>query len=171
MMKRVGCIVGVLLVLLVSQGKAEDLAKVGYVDMYRVFNEYIEAQKARQELNKEITARQKEFTKLENEITSLVEELNTQEALLSKEERRKRIKEINQKMLDLEKYKRDVNLDLARKEEARIRKLHTEISSAIKKVGEKEGYTLILEKNSILYDGGEGMDLTDEVIKILNKGK
>jgi len=170
MMKRVGFIVGMLLLLLVSQGRVEDLAKVGYVDMDRVFDEYTETQKASQELNKEITSRRKEITKLENEIDTLREELNTQEALLSKEERLKRAQEINQKILDLQKYVRDVEMDLARKEETMTRKLITEILSVIKKVGEKEGYTLILRKDSLLY-GEEGMDLTGEVIKVLNKGK
>ncbi len=163
-------ILGMLLILFAGLVKAEDLAKVGYVDMDRVFDEYTETQKASQELNKEINARRKEITKLENEITSLKEELNTQEALLSKEERLKRAQEINQKIFDLQKYVRDVEMDLARKEETMTKKLITAILSVIKKVGEKEEYTLILRKDSILY-GGEGMDLTDEVIKVLNKGK
>jgi len=170
MMKRVGFIVGMLLLLLVSQGRVEDLAKVGYVDMDRVFDEYTETQKASQELNKEINARRKEITKLENEITSLREELNTQEALLSKEERLKRAQEINQKIFDLQKYVRDVEMDLARKEETMTKKLITAIYNVVQEIGRKEGYTLILRKDSILY-GGEGMDLTDEVIKVLNKGK
>lgn len=163
-------VLGMLLVLFAGSGRAADLAKVGYVDMDRVFDEYTETQKASQELNKEINARRKEITKLENEITTMREELNTQEALLSKEEREKRIKEFNQKILDLQKYVRDVEMDLARKEETMTKKLITEILNVIKKVGEKEGYTLILRKDSILY-GGDGMDLTDEVIKVLNKGK
>ena len=170
MIKKMIFVVGVLLFLLSFQGRAEDLARVGYVDMDRVFDEYTETRKASQELNKEITARRKEITKLENEIDTLREELDTQEALLSKEERLKRAKEINQKILDLQKYVRDVEMDLARKEGAMTKKLITGILSVIKKVGEKEGYTLILRKDSILY-GGEGMDLTDEVVKALNKGK
>lgn len=170
MMKKVGFIVGMLLLLLVSQGRAEDLAKVGYVDMDRVFAEYIEARKATQELNKEYNARRKEIIKLESEINTLREELTTQEALLSKEERLKRAQEINQKILDLQKYVRDVEMDLARKEGTMTKKLITTILSVIKKVGEKEGYTFILREDSILY-GGEGMDLTGEVIKVLNKGK
>ncbi len=169
MLKKI-LILGMLLVLFAGSAKTADLAKVGYVDMDRVFDEYTETQKASQELNKEINARRKEITKLENEITSLREELTTQEALLSKEERLKRAQEINQKILDLQKYVRDVEIDLARKEETMTKKLITEILSVIKKVGEKEGYTLILRKDSLLY-GGEGMDLTDEVIKVLNKGK
>ena len=170
MVKRAIFVVGIFLLLLSFQGRAEDLDKVGYVDMDRVFDEYTETQKASQELNKDITARRKEITKLENEITSLREELNTQEALLSKEERLKRAQEINQKIFDLQKYVRDVEMDLARKEETMTKKLITAIYNVVQEIGRKEGYTLILRKDSILY-GGEGMDLTDEVIKVLNKGK
>ena len=169
MLKKI-LILGMLLILFAGPGRAEDLDKVGYVDMDRVFDEYTETQKASQELNKEINARRKEITKLENEITSLREELNTQEALLSKEERLKRAQEINQKIFDLQKYVRDVEMDLARKEETMTKKLITAIYNVVQEIGRKEGYTLILRKDSILY-GGEGMDLTDEVIKVLNKGK
>lgn len=170
MVKRVIFVMGVLLLLLSFQGRAADLAKVGCVDMDRLFDEYTETQKASQELNKEIGARRNEIDKLEKEINSLRAELTTQEALLSKEERLKRAQEINQKILDLQKYVRDVEMDLARKEEAMTKKLITVIYNVVQEIGRREGYTLILRKDSILY-GGEGMDLTDEVIKILNKGK
>lgn len=169
-MKRVGFIVGMLFFILVVQGRTENLAKVGYVDMDRVFDEYTETQKASQELNKEITDRRKEITKLENEITTLKEELTAQEVLLSREEKLKRSQEINQKILDLQKYVRDVEMDLARKEESMTRKLVTVIYNVVQEIGGKEKYILILRKDSILY-GREDMDLTDEVIRVLNKGE
>jgi outer membrane protein len=170
MVKRVMFVVGVLLFLLNGSPKAEEVVRIAYVDMDRVFGEYVETQKASQELNKEITARRQEITKLENEINTLKEELSTQEILLSKEEKLKRTQEINQKILDLQKYVRDVDIDLSRKEESMTKKLITEILSAVKKVGEKEEYTLVLRKDSLLYSK-EDMDLTDEVIKVLNKGR
>ncbi len=170
MVKRVILVGGALLFLLSFLGRAENLAKVGYVDMDRVFDEYTETQKASQELNKEISARRTEITKLENEITTLKEKLDAQEALLSKEERSKRAQVINQKILDLQKYVRDIEMDLARKEEAMTKKLITAIYNVVREIARKEGYTLILRKDSILY-GEEGMDLTDKVIKVLNKGK
>ena len=170
MIKRVIFIAGVLIFLLGLKGQAADLNRVGYVDIDRVFSEYTETQKAKQELNKETTTRRKEITKLENEITTLEEELNAQELLLSKEERLKRAQEINQKILDLQKYVKDVQMDLVRKEDIITRKLFTEMTNAIKRVGEKEGYALILRKDSLLY-GEEGMELTDKVIKVLNKGR
>jgi len=49
-----------------------------------------------------------------------------------------------------------------------VRDILKEMNTVIQKYGENNGYSIILNDRVLLY-GGKTLDITDEIIKIMNK--
>ena len=147
---------------------AEDTLKIGYVDINKVFDAYDKAKGISKSVEAEREKGRSERTRREEEIKK--ENKGLQDSTLEKEERAKREKSIQKKIKELVEFDRVRR----KKEQEPIRKGLSEIYKVVQKVGEREGFDLILEKRDGLFGktvlfGKKSLDLTDKVIKELLK--
>lgn len=141
--------------------------KIGYVDVRKVFDSCTATQQATLSLKKEIESKQGSLAKEEDEVVALQKELREKEIVLSEIEKNKRQKEIEEKMASLQKRVETARQELATKERQLTESIIKIIQSIITEIAKKENFSLILEKDSILY-GEDIIDLTGKVIEKIN---
>ena len=90
--------------------------------------------------------------------------------MLSESEKKKRQKEIEDRIVSLQKRAESARQELATKERQLTESIIKTIQVVITEIAKKENFNLILEKDSILYCE-DAVDLTDKVIEALNKAE
>lgn len=138
--------------------------KIGYVDSRRAFQEYERKKSVEAELNGLSKGYQQQRAKKIEAITKLRDEAE----LLSEEARAEKQKEINARVAELQEFDRKTRQELLAKQNEMLRVVIDDIQKVIDEMGKKGGYDYILDSQSIRY-AKEGFDITDEVIKQLNK--
>ncbi len=136
-----------------------DSLKVGYVDVNRVAKGYVKMdglRKSVEERRSELNARAKEIEKMEKA-------LQDQESVLKQKEKEKRSRAIKQKVENIQ----ILSQEFRKKTWEEEGKLSAQILETIKELGKEAGYSLILDRQAVLY-GLPGQDLTEEIIKLLN---
>lgn len=128
---------------------------LGFIDVERVFTSYKITKDAQKEMNDKL----KEFKKLE---TKKLQELESAKIDGKSDEELNKMKEDIQKELDPKKTEFEM---IYQEKLARIKK---DIIAAVDAVGKKIGVDVVVDKQVIITGG---IDLTDQVIEKLNKGK
>ena len=95
---------------------------------------------------------------------------NNQSLLQEYRELMKNFDEKSKDMNDTEKqrYYQQLQEVIANKEKELMEPVFQKIEAAIKKVADKKGLAVVVEKNTVVYGG---LDITDEVAKTLQSGK
>ncbi|MDI6869797.1 MAG: OmpH family outer membrane protein [Bacillota bacterium] len=117
-----------------SLARADRVSTIGYVDTARVANEFPDMKAMRQQLEKETAAMQQEYDR--------------NSASLSQEDKVKLFQEYQAK--------------LDKKKEALVSAALAKVVQVTGDVAKKQGLTVVLEKQSVLYGGA---DITDAVIR------
>ena len=144
---------------------AQDKAiKIGYLDLSRVFDEY----QRTKEYDSLLEARHSEYQTQRNAKLEKLKESQSKIALLKEEEKAKLEQEIEKNKADLLEFDRQKQTDLRKERDDRIREILLEIEKVVKDYAQKEGYTLVLNDRVLVY-GGEEMNITDKIVKLLNE--
>lgn len=143
---------------------AQDAGKIGYVDLSRSFDEYQKTKDFDKALEKKGDVKQQEREKLVVEIRKMRDELE----LLNENARKKKEQDIEEKIRILQEFDQDAKAELTKERDDMVRDILKEMNAVIQKYGEGNGYSIILNDRVLLY-GKKTMDLTDEIIRILNK--
>jgi outer membrane protein len=156
-----------LITVLVSAGSAlAGETKLGYVDLQKALN-LSEAGKTAKE---KISGKVKEYESLvesrQEELRKLKEELEKKALLLSETARADKERDYQQKLKEFQRFTKDIQEELQQQDADHTRRILEELFGVIKEIGEKENYTLVLEKteSSILF-ADDQIDLTPKVIK------
>lgn len=143
---------------------AEEISKIGFINVTKVFDDYKKTEDAEQRLKAEGEKKNSEREKLVNKINKLRDEVE----LLSVETREKKQKDLNDMMRQLQDFDRDVKTDLRRKRDDDMREILKEIYEVINDYGAKNGYDIIFDDRVLIY-ADDAIDITDEVLNVLNK--
>jgi outer membrane protein len=169
-MKKV-CALLVFLGLLVASPLAYAQAiKVGVFDMDRVLNESKRWAKERDAFVKRGTELQKDYEKKVAELKALKESLEKKAGMLSEQARREKEREYQQKARELERMGQDADAELKQMNKESSTRFNKSLTIIIRKLGQEEKYTLILEGGTVPYASKE-IDITDQVIKAFDSAK
>lgn len=166
-------IVGVLLTILLFAAPALAVEnKIGYVDLQKALNTSEAGKAAKERISKKVKEYEGTIDARQKEIKKLKEELEKQAMLLSEDARGAKERDYQQKVKEFQRFTKDIQEELQQKDNDFTKQILEELFKVIKEVGEKEGYTLILEQSesSILY-ADEKVNLTDKVIKAFDAKK
>jgi outer membrane protein len=142
-----------------------DEVKVRVVNVAKLLDQAPQAKDASAALEREFAPQQRELNKLNDEIEKLAKDYEKNKSVMSEAQRETKERDIVMKKRDLQRRRNDVQelLNIRRNEE--LSKLQDLVNVAIKTVGEKEGYDLVL------YDGiaytRETIDITSTVLNYL----
>lgn len=142
--------------------------KIGYVDIKKIFDGYEKGKKTEEIFKKEVSDEQKNIDKMQEEIKKMQEDYEKKKDMMKEEEREKKENEIKAKIQEFSKKWTEVNQKLDEKRKTLEEQIFDEIKKAISDYGKKNGYSIIIDSRLILY-GEDVFDLTNEIIKLLNK--
>ncbi len=145
---------------------AQEGRRIAYINVSKVFDSYYETKEAEEKLQKEAEKKNGERDKLVDKINKLKDET----ALLSEEAREKKSVELNREMRALQDFDRETRLSLQRKRDDMMKKIFKKINNAIEGYGRQSDYDIILDDRVLIY-ANETIDITDEIIEVLNKGR
>ncbi len=147
---------------------AAGTAKIGIVDLQKCIRESNEGKKVQERLQNRQRQMQEELDKRQKELENMQKELEKQSLMLSPDAREDRQKEFEKKQRDLGYFYQDINDELKKIENEARSELVNIFTTVVDTIGKRDKYDLITERSSILYFE-ESMDLTNEVIKEMNK--
>ncbi len=171
--KRLGLFIGIVFIIGGWMGTiwAADF-KIGCVDIQRAVNECNAGKDAKKSIAKEVEKFQRLIAEKQKELQTMKESLDKQSPMLTSEARATKEKDYQHKLREFQRWGEDNQNDLNQKRAEMERNISIGLQKVIKKVGEEEGYTLILEKNeNIVLHASKTIDLTDRVIKVFDTQK
>lgn len=143
--------------------------KFGYVDFNRALNETNEGKSAKSTLEQEFKERQQKLDIVQNELQKMKQDLDKQRLILSPDALKTKEEDYRKKFVELQQKLGTFKQEMAQKEASLTAGLLDKLRGLVKDIGNKEGYTMILEKSQdvVLYAPSIN-DLTDRVIKLCN---
>lgn len=164
-----GTLLGLLFPVLALAQEGPSL-KIGYVDLQKALNQSEAGEKAKEEFKAEVEKMEVSLQKRKGEVEKLKEEIEKKGLLLNEEEREGLGRDYRQKLRDFERLYKDSQQELKIKDQNLTAKLLEELYQIVQEIGEKGGYTLILEgNNTVVLYGAKAIDLTEEVIETYNQ--
>lgn len=162
-MKTILTITLISMFLLTGMSFAQSEEKIGYVDLSRSFDEYQETKDFDKDLEKKGDIKQQQREKLVKEIRNIRDELE----LMNEKAREKKEEDLTAKMRSLQEFDQNVKAELTKERDDMVRDILRKMNAVIQEYGENNGYSIIVNDRVLLY-GDKTLDLTDEIIKVLN---
>jgi outer membrane protein len=144
--------------------KAQAADKFAYVNLTKIFGDYNKTKDYDKVLGDKENIYNNERDKKVNEIKNLQEKFN----LLSDKEKESKKKDIEAKIKALQEYDRVKQTDLRKDQDEKMKDILKDIEAAIKGYAVKNGYTMVFNDRVLVYQD-KSMDITEAIIKILNK--
>ena len=141
--------------------------KIGFIDIQRALNESEAGKEAKVVMESEVQKFQNEIAQRQGELQDLQETLQRQGLMLSEKGRKEKEREYQNKLKEFNRWGEDKQGELKQKERDLTKAALKGLEAVVKKLGEEERFTVILEKGQALYISGT-IDLTDRVINIFN---
>lgn len=152
---------------IVNLAAAADVAKIGVVNFQKILEVSNKGKAAQAELKTAKDRMESDLKKKGAEIEELRKRLEDQAAVVSKEMREEKSRDVRIKVNDFRNLQKQYSTELQTLERQLMNKMQTEVAGLVKEIGEKEGYLLIISNLGVLY-APNSIDLTDEIIKKLN---
>jgi outer membrane protein len=157
----------VTLLALLAAVPARAEVKLAYVDIQRALNECEAGKTAKANFRVKVQGVEAKLQSQENEVARLKDEIEKKGMLMKPEQRQNLQDEYVSKAKDFERNFKDTKEELERKDQEITGMIIHDLAEVIRDVGEKNGYTMVMEKQSILW-GTPGIDITDQVIRSYN---
>jgi len=147
--------------------------KFAYVQSQRILAEYQEYVDVQNKLNEIRNSYDQEYQKMVKEYNDMIEEIDSQSLLLSPEKKQEKMKQAQEKALNIERYKYEKlgpEGELYKKSMEFTKPIIEKINKLIEEVGNQEGYDMIFDASSgALVHALPKYDITDLIIERLNK--
>jgi outer membrane protein len=144
--------------------------KVGVFDVGRVFAESKRWAKERDAFAKRGKALEEALQKKAAELKAFRESLEKKAGMLSEQARKEKEREYQQKARELERTSEDAKTEMQQMDKESSTKFNKSLMAVLRKLGQDEKYTLILEIAVVPYASKE-IDITDQVLKAFDAAK
>ncbi len=146
---------------------------IGTVDMNRIFNEYIEFQETKKELDRFVLEWERQRDSLKRYIDSLKNVIEIEKPALTEKGKQKREMELQKAQEAYSQYLRTIWGDnglFYRKSSELLQPYYKKIRETIKNVADQNGASMVLNsQNDVILYASNSIDLTDQVLQQLNK--
>jgi len=158
------------LILAGSASTADAQVKIGVVDLQRAINETEDGRQAKRRLKKVFDERQQSLNAAQEGLKAQKESLERQQDVLSKDAFQKKVEKYQADLMALQNEYVQYQQELSTKEAELTQKILEKMQGILRRIGQTEGYTMIIEAN----EGGvvwvpSNLDLTDVLIQRYNK--
>jgi len=155
------------LVFCLQHGQARgEAVKIGVLNMKRLQQNSVKFQKIRESLKEKYNSLQKKLDGERAQINKIEEELQKQSMMLSLDAKEDKEMELGKRTRHYKYMYEEVTQEMKNAEFEATRKVGKEIEKIVEKIGETEGYTVILEEGTVgLIYYNNAIDITDRVTK------
>jgi len=146
--------------------------KFAYVHSQKVLADYSEYKDVQNKLAEIQNQYQAEYDQLVQEYTKQVQEIESQSLLLSPEKKAEKERLMQQKAIEIEKYKYEKlgpQGEIYKKQAELGQPVLDKINNVIKQIGEAEGYDFVFDGATGLLWAKEEHNITQQVLDELNK--
>lgn len=163
----------VLLTVTITVVFAADALKIGYIYSEQIMVQYQEAVDAMKKLEAEAVELQKVYEEMQADYQKLIEDYEKRKLVSSEAWKKQKQNEIISKEKQLQSYQLEnfgQNGAIYQKEEAYLAPVLEKINETLKRVGEEQGFSYIIDasKGSIVF-ADEDLNLTDVILEELKK--
>ena len=146
------------------QGQAQEVKKIGYLDLSKTFDNYEKTK----EYDSVLEGLTKAYEKERNDKIEKMKEAQGKLSLLKDDEKAKLEDEISKMQADYKEWDQGQQTDLIKERDEKIREILLEIEKVVSDFAKKENYDYILNDRVLIY-GNEQLNVTDKVLKLLNE--
>lgn len=157
--------------LYITPSIAADL-KLAYIDAQKILDNSKAGKRTKSTIEEYVKSRQKIIDLEEEDLKRLDSELARQAAVLSPEAKREKEEILKKKFADYQKKAADLRSEVDNKKLEAIKEFNQGLEEAVKRVAEREGYIMVLDKSPMggpLVYAKESLDITDKVIAEYDK--
>lgn len=140
---------------------------IGVVNMSKVLGKYNKVKKVNDMLAKAKDERQKQLDGKQESLRALKEKLDQDFKSLSDDEKKKRGKQLEKGLEDLQEYHDKLMGELRDLQADKFKDLEEDIVQAVKRVAKVKNLSMVIERG-VVFTGG--VDITEDVIADLNGG-
>jgi len=166
-MKNIFLMVGLIVMLILPLTARSQTVNIAYIDLQRVMVESEKGKEAKQVLTKEAERLKKTLDVKQDELQKMKEAIEKQGITITPEARAEKEKQYQTKLKDYQRLATDYQNELQQKDQEVTQKMLKDLEEVIRGLGEKEKYTLILEKSQVLF-ASPTIDITPKVITLFN---
>jgi outer membrane protein len=169
-MKRFFTVLFVVTILLTPLAAMSQSLNVAYIDLQKVMLESEQGKQIRNSLTQEAERLKKSLDGKQAELQRLKDAVEKQGATITPEARADKEKQYQAKLKDYQRLYNDYQTELQQKDMEYTQKVLKEVEDVVRTLGEREKYSLILEKSQagILY-ATPAIDITNKVIALFNE--
>jgi len=169
-MKKVTFIIAAAIMFLLPLKLLCQVSNIVYVDLQRVMVESEKGKEARKALTDEAERLKKNLDARQEELQKMKDAAEKQGPMITPDARADKDKQYQAKLKDYQRLANDYQAELQQKDGEFTQKILKEIEEVIKSMGEKEKYSLILERSQggILF-ATPTLDITNKVIGLYNE--
>lgn len=142
--------------------------KIGVVKLDVLFKEIPIYKQSQNNLKKEFKPKADELKKLETSWNKLNDDYLKNERTMSKNDRKEKIKEINQTEKKFRSKQQKLQQELQSKQNSELQRIRIIVEKAINEYAEKNDYDLILRADGTTLFAKKYVDITQDIINILN---
>ena len=142
--------------------------KIGVVKLDVLFKEIPIYKQSQNNLKNEFKPKADELKKLENSRNKLNDDYLKNERTMSKNDRKEKIKEINQTEQEFRNKQQKLQQELQTKQNSELQRIRIIVKKAINEYAEKNDYDLILRADGTTLFAKKYVDITQDIINILN---
>ena len=144
--------------------------KVGVFELQKVMRDSKVIEGYRQQIGKEVDAKKKIFTQKQDSARQLEDKLIKEIQKLSPEEKASLEEKLATEVKELKRLKEDIDQEIQKMDRQLTQKAFQSINEEIKKLAQKDKFTIIFEKNA----GGvayfhDSVDVTAQIINLIDK--
>lgn len=140
-------------------------SKLAFVDLQKALNNCEAGKAAKEEISSMAKEYQPQLDQKQNELRNLKQELDKKAKALSAEALTTREAELDKKFEEYQLFAKGIQDKLQKKDNELTKAVIEDLLKISNNFGVKEGYTMILEKNAVIFYADPSVDLTDKVIK------
>jgi len=142
--------------------------KVGFIDVQKAISSTKQWKKGFTSFKSSYKKQRTVIAQKEKKIKKMLEDLNKQSFILDPKLKKKKEDQFRKEKIAFERYVEDQNKEFAAKEKEMTRNFLKQMVDVIQKMGKDRKYTMILEKQSVLYHN-TGNDLTKQAVKTYDR--
>jgi len=143
--------------------------KVGYINLQRLVNESKMGKSAREDILKMRREKEKAVAAKQNQINRLRNEINTTAASMSAAEKQDKVEALKKLYKDFQRMVADAKEDISREDRELVALILKKADDILKKVAKKKRFSIILKDPNAIGYLDPDVDITDLVLKELNK--
>jgi outer membrane protein len=146
---------------------AQERVKIGFIDIQRAISDSQAGKRAKERFQAQVKKAEAELLKEKQELERLKSDLDKKGPLMREDERRNVESDLQRRYVNYQRAMADQQQELRQREGAMTADILKDLEKIVNEIGKTEKFTLILERNQILYSD-QGIDITNKVIEVFN---